>query len=358
MSAVNEPEDVVVAVLTPEGRGALAVVGVAGPRAVDLVADCATIGGVPLADRPDGAVCLARWRSPGSPGEDLVVVRHTRDRIEVHSHGGAAAPAAVVASLVGRGARLVDWREWMAAEDRAAGVAEALELACRVTAPRAARIVMRQAAGAFAAERNRILHLLAGGSDAEAREACARLRRASRVGVRLARPWRVVLTGEVNAGKSSLLNALAGHSRSLVAATPGTTRDLVETRLVLDGWEVVVVDTAGLRIDTAGPTERAGIARAVAARADADLVVEVRDATTPPTGEPVAGGLVVAAKCDRVAAAAVPAGALPTSALTGHGLERLVAEIVARLVPEMHAEPGLLDGAVPLTSRQVESLPA
>ena len=70
---------------------------------------------------------------------------------------------------------------------------------------------------------------------------------ASRVGLRLVKPWRVVVSGPVNAGKSSLVNALAGFSRSIVSAEPGTTRDVLETRIVLDGWEIDLIYTAGLR---------------------------------------------------------------------------------------------------------------
>lgn len=354
---MSAPADVVVSLLTPAGRGALAVVGIAGPGAEDVVASRATFRGPALQDRPDGAICLGRWVSAGGAVEELVVVRHSAERIEVHPHGGGAAPAAVLESLVAAGCRPISWREWVMATAAPAGVADAVALASRVSGPRAARIVIRQAAGAFAAERERIEGLLAAGDRAAARAACDRLRRAARIGLRLDRPWQVVVAGDVNAGKSSLVNALAGHARSLVAATPGTTRDLVEARLVLAGWEVMVVDTAGMRADPEGATERAGIDRAVAARAAADLVVDVHDATASPR-PPLPGALAVASKCDLLPADGWPSGRLATSAVTGEGIERLAAAVVARLVPEDQREPGLLDGPVPLTRGQLDALPA
>ena len=75
-----------------------------------------------------------------------------------------------------------------------------------------------------------------------------RLERASRIGLRLAQPWRVVLLGPVNAGKSSLINALAGYDRSIVSPHAGTTRDVLETRVVIDGWSVDFIDTAGFHL--------------------------------------------------------------------------------------------------------------
>jgi tRNA modification GTPase len=172
----------------------------------------------------------------------------------------------------------------------------------------------------------------------------------------------VVLIGSVNAGKSSLVNALAGYARSIVSPEPGTTRDLLETRIVLDGWEVDLVDTAGLR--DAGPdafevsmTERAGIDRAVAAGETADLVLRVIDGRHVDADGSAAcqrHELRVATKVDLAdAAAPVPAGTWRTSVVTGEGIAALATGIVRRLVPEEVDEPGLFAGAVPFTDRQV-----
>lgn len=354
-----------VALLTPPGRGALAVVGVAGPQALGLVAERFIPRGGPLDARPAGAIVFGRWRADDSPGEDLVVVLRRPDTIEVHCHGGLAASEAVITSLEQRGAVRQPWPEWLLAA-REPGIAlEAREALAWVGGPKAARILCRQLAGCLQGELDRISGMRSAARHAEVALAVVRLLRAARVGLRLTRPWRVVLAGRVNAGKSSLVNAVAGHARAIVADEPGTTRDLVETRVVLGGWEVDLVDTAGWRtgpddVARLGDTERAGIARAAAACAAADLVLHVVDAREPPAEVrwPGAAGvrrLLVRSQADRAAAAkAADDDAIVTSAVTGLGIERLAARIVRELVPEEEDDPELLAGAVPFTRRQLD----
>ena len=352
-----------VALLTPPGRGALAAVGLVGPGAAACVDRFFTSRGGPVAGRGDGAVCFGRWRATtGSAGEELVVVRHTADRIEVQCHGGEGAAAAVIGSLAEAGAEQMAWDAWL----QEAGCPE-IELEARTAlavagGPKAARILCRQLAGELDRELARIAALQAAGDVATAMAAAQRLLAAARVGLRLTRPWRVVAAGAVNAGKSSLVNAIAGHARSIVSAQPGTTRDLVTTRLVLDGWEVDLVDTAGLRDgdDVAGDVERAGIARAVAARGDADLVLQVVawDDAAGRACRPAPDELLVITKGDLAgdAAEVIQQDAVVTSAVTGVGLDSLVARIMERLVPEERDDPALLAGAVPFTDRQVRSI--
>lgn len=345
------------ALLTPPGRGALAVVGIAGRRACDLADRLfRSRAGRPLAARPDRSLAVGVWQAiPGSAGEELVVVREAADRLEVHCHGGAAAAEAVLSSLEAAGAVRLRWPEWLAAIEADPIAIEARRALALAEGPRAARILGRQLAGALAAELARIGGLAA----ADRGSAVDRLLAAARVGLRLVEPWRVVVAGPVNAGKSSLVNALAGHARSIVAAEPGTTRDLVVTRLVLHGWGVDLVDTAGERcdVDAASPTERAGIARAAEAAGAADLVLRIVPAGSPPP-EPGPRELLVITKADLVPDAAFPAVATVTSVVTGQGIAALEARIVAALVPEEATTPGLLDGPVPFTPRHVEHLRA
>jgi len=352
-----------VTLLTPVGRGALAVVGVAGPAAQECVARLFSPRGGPLQGRAQGAIVFGQWTgAENGPGEELVVVRRGVDDLEIHCHGGLAASEAVIRSLEQLGAVRQAWPEWLRAGGTPEIEVEAREALAIAGGPKAARILSRQLAGGLDAELVRVGGLIAEGGVDEARVAIDRLRRAARVGLRLARPWRVVLAGSVNAGKSSLVNVLAGHDRSIVSPEPGTTRDLLETRVVLHGWEVDLVDTAGLRDDEAtgvGVTgvERAGIARAVAAREGADLVLRVVDARQVNVSGPTTSAhheLLVASKADLAGGAAPgPAGTVWTSAVTGAGVAALAAEIVRRLVPEETEEPELLDGAVPFTVRQV-----
>ena len=92
----------------------------------------------------------------------------------------------------------------------------------------------------------------------------------------------VVIAGRPNVGKSSLFNALAGADRAIVTEVPGTTRDLVTERIDIDGIPVTLVDTAGVR-DTIDIVEREGVARGDRARAIADVVLVVLDASEPRT---------------------------------------------------------------------------
>lgn len=90
----------------------------------------------------------------------------------------------------------------------------------------------------------------------------------------------VALIGPPNAGKSSLLNALAQRDVAIVSATPGTTRDIVEVKLNLSGYAVILADTAGLR-ETAEEIEGEGVRRALARAAHADLILRVLDGSDP-----------------------------------------------------------------------------
>jgi len=300
------------------------------------------------------------------PGEDLVVVRRNADTLEIHCHGGLAAAEAVMTSLERLGALRQTWAAWL----RAGGIAE-IELEARealtgIGGPKAAAIVARQLAGGLQGEFDRIEGLLAAGDPTDANAALDRLVRAARVGLRLTRPWRVVLSGSVNAGKSSIINALAGYARSIVSPDPGTTRDLLETRVVLNGWEMDLVDTAGLREDAATEgmvtgVERAGIARAAAACGTADLVLRVLDGRQIDERHPtttVTHDLLVFSKGDLVKDRGLrdQVDAVWTSAITGEGIGELASEIVRRLVPEETNEPGLLAGAVPFTDRQMKQV--
>lgn len=354
-------EGVRAALLTPPGRGALAVVALAGRKA-DAVVDSlfAARGGVAIAARPDGALAFGTWRPTG---EEVIVVRHAGERLEIQCHGGIAAPAAVLASLEAAGARIVPWQEWLGDERGDSCAALALQHLPQARGPKAARILARQAAGALDLEIGRVAGVMAGGDADAGTRAANRLRAAARVGLRLTCPWRIVLAGEVNAGKSSLMNALVGHGRSIVSPLEGTTRDIVTARTVLDGWEVEIVDVAGTRGDETAVSsiERAGIDRALAERALADLVLRVIPADAAAGGGPAAGHeLLVLTKADLATeatlAAATATGAIVTSAVTGVGVDALIAAIVDRLVPEERLDPDLLAGAVPFTRRQLDAI--
>ncbi len=146
------------------------------------------------------------------------------------------------------------------------------------------------------------------------------------------------ITGAPNVGKSSLINALAERDVAIVSATPGTTRDTIETRIVLSGVPVTIVDTAGLR-DTTDPIEAEGVRRARARAAEADLLIVVIAANAPIA--PPAGALIVANKSDLQTD--TRPDILPVSALTGAGLSELRARLAAeaRALTETSGPPPL-----------------
>jgi tRNA modification GTPase len=132
---------------------------------------------------------------------------------------------------------------------------------------------------------------------------------------------RVVVAGPPNAGKSSLINALADRDVAIVSELAGTTRDRIEVPLAIDGVPIVLTDTAGLRGATEDRIEAIGIARAEAALAEADVVLWLGDAGDCPPGDHV---ILIAPKCDM---GSVRPG-LPFSSVTGAGMTALNAAIV------------------------------
>ncbi|WP_374565764.1 tRNA uridine-5-carboxymethylaminomethyl(34) synthesis GTPase MnmE [Nitratireductor sp. ZSWI3] len=137
--------------------------------------------------------------------------------------------------------------------------------------------------------------------------------------------FRVVILGAPNAGKSSLLNAMARRDVAIVTDEPGTTRDVLEVALDIGGAKVIVSDTAGIRTDP-GRVEALGIERALEHAREADLVLILEDATRPQKIEPPEGipALRVANKCDLLAHPSASTGYdVEISALTGAGLDTL-----------------------------------
>ncbi len=187
----------------------------------------------------------------------------------------------------------------------------------------------------------------------------AALRAAAERGKRLVDGLHVVIAGAPNAGKSSLLNALAGEERAIVTEIAGTTRDLLRERIVVDGIELTLVDTAGLR-ETPERVEQEGIRRARAELERADLVLAVLDdsagAGAPlalPPGRPV---LWLHNKCDLSGHAAaaetrVDGRHLWLSAQTGEGLDAL-----QRALHDAAGQGEGAEGAFSARARHLEAL--
>ncbi|MDZ7629482.1 MAG: tRNA uridine-5-carboxymethylaminomethyl(34) synthesis GTPase MnmE [Parvularculaceae bacterium] len=175
----------------------------------------------------------------------------------------------------------------------------------------------------------------------------ARRARAAREGVKIA------IIGAPNAGKSSLLNALAGSDRAIVSELPGTTRDIVEARLDLGGTRVSLFDTAGLRDDFSDPVEAEGIRRTRIKMAQADLRLLVVDVSRETSYREDArydlaqeGDLVIFNKIDanpEFTAPSVSRETFPISAKTGAGVGALVERLtkVAADLTSMNVDVGL-----------------
>lgn len=145
--------------------------------------------------------------------------------------------------------------------------------------------------------------------------------------------YRVVLMGPPNAGKSSLLNALARRDAAIVSEEAGTTRDVIDVRLDLAGLPVVITDTAGLR-DAQGAIEREGIRRSMAAGQGAHLIVWLSETgEAPPVESPFSREtiLVIRSKSDLGDSNSGNAD-MAISAKTGSGMDRLIAEMTRRAI--------------------------
>lgn len=150
----------------------------------------------------------------------------------------------------------------------------------------------------------------------------------NRRGERLRSGLSVVVLGAPNVGKSSLINVLAKREVAIVAASAGTTRDVIDVHLDLGGVPVCLVDTAGLR-DSADPVEQEGIRRARQRACEADLVLAISDGTSPwpDTGE--IPRLQVLSKSDLGLALPADGTVLAVSAHSGAGIDALLARLEA-----------------------------
>lgn len=356
------PEPLCATLLTPRGRGAVAVVRAWGPDATAVVARMfAPAAGGSLEKFAPERIVFGRWHGAASPtsndtdsGEELVVCRRAADDIEIHCHGGAAASTAILAALEAAGCAIVPWSDWSAERSVDRIQSEANEALAEARTARTAGILLDQHAGALSRAVDAIVASLKDDQIADARRLLDDLTARSAIGRHLVAPFQVVLAGRPNVGKSSLINALVGYERSIVFDRPGTTRDVVTASTVFDGWPIELSDTAGLR-DSADLLERAGMNAARRRLADADLIVLVFDATESWNSNDDAlrtenpDALVVHNKIDRVLGKISdrPTG-LELSATTGRGVEDLIRAITLRLVPQSPQS----GEAVPFTERQ------
>lgn len=341
------------ACLTPPGQGAIATLAVRGPRAWSVTRELfQQSGGGQLPEEPRPGQFQLGWlgdRTKGAADEVVLLVKQVQPLpwLEMHCHGGVEVVRLLQEHFEDRGVITVTWPEFERQRVPAWQVS-AQEALVEAPTVKTAAIALDQWHGACAQAIAECVTGWQAGDRNEVRRRLERLHSLVGVGRHLVRPWRVVLAGAPNVGKSSLSNALAGYARSVVAPTPGTTRDVVTTTIALDGWPIELADTAGLRVSS-DALEQEGTERAQVVIASADLCLWMVDgSSTPWLGD---GGseqtLTVINKVDLPPAwdwETMP-GAVRVSAKTSTGLTELCQRIVERLVPRP-PEPG---EAVPYT---------
>lgn len=301
--------DTIAAIATAPGRSGIGVVRVSGRSLADLV--CGLIG-KPL---PPRRAVLANFLDARGEVLDQGIALYFpgprsytgEDVLELQGHGGPVVLQLVLRRCLELGARIAEPGEFT----RRAFLNDKLDLAqaesvadlIDAATSEAARSAMRSLQGAFS-ERieelgRRLIELRtlveatldfpdeeiefleradAQGRLESVREQLAQVLAASEQGSLLREGLYVVLAGQPNVGKSSLLNALAGEELAIVTEIPGTTRDAIRQSINVEGIPVHVIDTAGLR-ESHDPVEKLGIARTWAAIEKADMVLLVVDAT-------------------------------------------------------------------------------
>jgi tRNA modification GTPase len=365
-----------VACLTPGGTAAIATLAVRGPHAAEVLRDLfrphsraelpaePAVGSIWLGKMStgQGRPGLESSEAPAARRHDLadqvvltVKARHPVPWLEIHCHGGAEVTRWLQETLELRGIQGCSWQEFERLTEPDPLRAAAVIALPRALTVRTAAILLDQYHGAFARAVEAVASACKRGAADEAGRLLKTLHDRADVGRHLVAPWRVVVAGATNVGKSSLVNALAGFQRCVVAATPGTTRDVVTTLIAVDGWPVELADTAGWR-EATDKLEAQGLGRAQAALAAADLCVWVLDASDQPAWPDLAREKTqfIINKTDLPPASDLnqAAGAVCVSARTGQGLDELCQKLATRLVPE----PPLPGTAVPFTVRLSEKV--
>lgn len=309
--------DTIAAISTPAGEGGIAVIRISGPDSV-AAADRLYVGKGRLADAPSHTVHYGHIARPDTKErveEVLVTVMRaprsftTEDVVEISCHGGIVAVKKVLGLVLEQQVRLAEPGEFTKRAFLNGRIdlaqAEAVIDLIRAKSDRAFKLALKQVEGSLSnrikALRHRLVELMAHievnidypEHDVEEltsqyiRERCLeaieeleRLLHAAEQGKMLREGIVTAIVGRPNVGKSSLLNALARDNRAIVTDIPGTTRDVIEEYVTLNGIPLKLLDTAGLR-ETEDIVEKIGVERSREALGDADLILLVLNGNEP-----------------------------------------------------------------------------
>lgn len=308
--------DTIAAIATAPGKGGVGIVRVSGPAACSIAE--ALLGGCP---KPRYAEYLSFRDGDGTVLDQGLALffpnPHSftgEDVLELQGHGGPVVLDLLLARCLSLGARLArpgEFSERAFLNDKLdLAQAEAIADLIDAASEQAARSALRSLQGEFSrkvhtlVERLIQLRLYVEAaidfpeeeidflSDGKVSAMLAGIRVdlsavqvEAKQGSLLREGMKVVIAGRPNAGKSSLLNALAGREAAIVTDIPGTTRDVLREHIHLDGMPLHIIDTAGLR-EASDAVEQIGIARAWAEISQADHVLIVVDASVTPDTEP------------------------------------------------------------------------
>ncbi len=307
----NDAADTIAAIATPAGRGGIGVIRISGPAAPNIATQL--LGRLPAPRRAE----LHPFRDAAGASIDTGLALYFdgphsftgEDVLELHGHGGPVVMDVLLQRILQLGARAAAPGEFTqrAYLNGKLDLAQAEAIADLIDSgsSQAARAAVRSLQGEFSVHVHELaqqvlqlrlwieaaidfpeeeIDFLAdralGERMTSLRQRFASLAATARQGTLLRDGMTVVIAGRPNAGKSSLLNRLAGYDAAIVTATPGTTRDVLRERIAIDGLPLHVLDTAGLR-DAPDDVEAEGIRRARLEIARADRVLFVVDASDP-----------------------------------------------------------------------------
>ena len=309
---MNPANDTIVAIATASGESAIAVVRVAGPESLGIADRIFSCKGPPPSLRVANTFVHGQIVTDGTVADEVILLiyraphSYTReDSVEIQGHGGSAAAKRILRAVLEAGARPAEPGEFTRRAFLSGRLdllqAEAVMDLIGARSDRAAAAALEQLGGSLSRSFNESYDaVLAVAAELEATldfseddlpasimdGIVLRLRSGESLLKDLLATWdeghllregaRVVISGKPNVGKSTMLNALLGMDRSIVTHIPGTTRDVIEEEMVIDGYAVRIVDTAGLR-ETDCQIEGEGVRRAKKAVRQADVVLYIID---------------------------------------------------------------------------------